>query len=204
MAAEDAAYRRGVGSIALRRCRRGKASQGARLYRLPTLVDIRGSEVPEVSEASAGPIGWQGARGVKAVAPNAGLPVTARSYGPCMTAQLIVPVPGSHLASQSLAATACTSQSWASPLVFPCGPCPPKEHIRQVARCLRTLERECSGMRRERWGYAAANAEATAAAEHPWILRLLWATARDYAWRAAESSDHVPVHPMRWSSCTPG
>src|SRR5690242_15370321 len=84
------------------------------------------------------------------------------------------------------------------------GPCPPRERIQELARCLRVVEQQFSGLRRERWGYAAANAEAAAAAAHPLVLRWLWATACDYARHAAEGSANAPVHPMRWSSRTSG
>jgi hypothetical protein len=136
---------------------------------------------------------------VNPVAPDAGLLVTARSYGPPMTTQLIPPAPGSNSASALMTTHARrTSDSLPVPSADAC------ERIREVARCLRTLEQQCSGMRRERWGYAAANAEAAAAAAHPLILRWLWATACDYARRAAEGNGHAPIHPMRWSSRTPG
>ncbi|GAA4340824.1 hypothetical protein GCM10023086_76650 [Streptomyces venetus] len=138
------------------------------------------------------------------VAPDAGLSVTARSYGPLMTAQLISPVSGSDFAAELLITETCDSQASCSPPFFLSGPCPPRERIRDFALCLRVVEQGCSGLRRERWGYAAANAEAAAAAAHPLALRWLWATACDYARRAAEGSANAPVHPMRWSSRTSG
>ncbi|MEU9157806.1 hypothetical protein AB0D59_46580 [Streptomyces sp. NPDC048417] len=72
----------------------------------------------------------------------------------------------------------------------------PRERIGELAAHLRAVEQQCSGLRRERWGYAAANAEAAAAAGHPSARRWLWATACDYARLAAEGGTDV-LHSLR-------
>lgn len=74
---------------------------------------------------------------------------------------------------------------------------PLRERIRELAAGLRAVEQQCSGLSRERWGYAAANAEAAAAAWHPSACRWLWATACDYARHAVEGGADAPVHPLR-------
>ncbi|KUN59253.1 hypothetical protein AQJ54_40040 [Streptomyces griseorubiginosus] len=75
--------------------------------------------------------------------------------------------------------------------------CGLRGRILHLAMCLRAVEQQCSGLRRERWGYAAANAEAAATVEHPMAKRWLWATACDYARRAAHTGAEAPVHPRR-------
>lgn len=63
-----------------------------------------------------------------------------------------------------------------------------RECIQELAVCLRAAEEQCSGLQQERWGYAAANAEAAADACHPFTLRWLWETAYDYARLAADDA----------------
>lgn len=55
-----------------------------------------------------------------------------------------------------------------------------------VAAALRVIERQSSGCARDLWGFAAANAELAQAATCERSARWLWATAHDYARRAAD------------------
>lgn len=115
---------------------------------------------------------------VKESAPDAVRPVTGPPYVPSVSLQKPLhadppDVSATLLASQALsAAPAPPSPATWSPL---------PEHIRAVAASLRALEKEASGLRRERWGNAAANAEAAARAHHSVTRRRLCAAACDYA-----------------------
>lgn len=69
--------------------------------------------------------------------------------------------------------------------------------MHEIAVLLRAAERETGGLTRDRWGHAAANAEAAALTEHPRARRWFWATACDYAQRASEAATQDEGHPRR-------
>ncbi|MEU9546212.1 hypothetical protein [Streptomyces mirabilis] len=102
-----------------------------------------------------------------------------------MSFQLTLPADMTDFAAELLAAdTDLTSAPFSLARSCPSM----RERIQELAVCLRAAEEQCTGLQRERWGYAAANAEAAADACHPFTRRWLWETAYDYARLAADDA----------------